>query len=167
MIRAHFHHPDPMFIKKKKKKDDDDRREKSVVSWLPRPRPCVWLALCLLTSQPDWLNQWCQWWWMEFVRLHILSKWLLLLSLLSKLLSVVLEMSSVYQLEQLCTGETHAVECSMALRVSSMGSRESRAPACREAARCLIVATWGEGLTALQVMPGSSSEPQLTPKHRA
>lgn len=61
--------------------------KKIVVSWLPRPRPCVWLALCLLTSQPDWLNQWCQWWWMEFVRLHIFSKWLLLLSLFTKPLS--------------------------------------------------------------------------------
>lgn len=30
MIRAPFHHPDPMFIKKKKKKKDDDNgREKN------------------------------------------------------------------------------------------------------------------------------------------
>lgn len=81
---------------------------------------------------------------MEFVCLHILSKWLLLLSLLSKPLSVVLGMSYVYQPEQLCSGlrarETHTVGCSMTLRVSSMGSRGSKAPACREPARCLIVA---------------------------
>lgn len=64
--------------------------KKIVDSWLPRPRPCVWLALCLLTSQPDWLNQWCQWWWMEFVLPHIFSKWLLLFSLFTKPLSAAL-----------------------------------------------------------------------------
>lgn len=58
--------PSRPHVHQKKKKRMMSEGKKIVVSRLPRPRPCVWLALCLLMSQPDWLNQWCQWGWSLF-----------------------------------------------------------------------------------------------------